>query len=58
MAKYIVNIKEVGNPSILHPSLDCDEKTKEEIIKFFGLKDADVEWYRIYKVVDGKEIEL
>lgn len=52
MATYNITVKEVGNPRLLHPSYtsytgDVDE---QYIIKFFGLKESDVEWYKIEKV--------
>lgn len=49
MATYNITVKEVGNPRLLHPSYtgDVDEQF---IIQFFGLKDPDVEWYKIEKV--------
>ena len=49
MTTYNITVKEVGNPRLLHPSYtgDVDEQF---IIKFFGLKEPDVEWYKIEKV--------
>ena len=56
---YTAEIKEVGRDQILTPSLNCyDNKTKEQLVAFWGLKDPDVEWYRLYEVIDGKKVEL
>lgn len=56
---YKVEVKEVENPTILHPSMLCEKKTKEEVVKFFGLDEPDVEWYKVYEISDdGKEVEL
>ena len=59
MLKYIAEIKEVGNPSVLTPSLSIFyEMTKDKLVKFWGLDQPDVEWYKLYKVVDGQKVEL
>lgn len=58
MCEYIAEIKEVGNPSILKSSLIGQKKTKEELIAFWGLADPDVEWYHLYEVVDGRNVEM
>ena len=60
MLKYIAEIKEVGNPSILKPSLSlsCYDVPKEKLVKFWGLDEPDVEWYKLYKIVDGQKVEL
>jgi hypothetical protein len=58
MAKYIMKCKEVGHNGELTSSLDGDTKTKAELIEFWGLENDDVEWYRLYQVIDGKEVEL
>ncbi len=58
MKTYVAEIKEVGNPTILHPSITCDGMTKDNLIKFWGLNLPDVEWYRIYIIIDGEEVEL
>ena len=56
---YTAEIKEVGRDQILTPSLHCyDKKTKEQLVAFWGLKEPDVEWYRVYEVNDGKKEEL
>jgi len=57
--KYIAEIKEVGNPSVLKPSISIsNEMTKDQLVKFWGLDEPDVEWFRVYKVVDGQKVEL
>ena len=59
MLKYIAKIKEVWNPSVLTPSLSISyEMTKDQLVKFWGLDQPDVEWYKLYKVVDGQKVEL
>ncbi len=58
MKTYIVEIKEVGNPTVLTPSITCDGMTKEELIKFWGLTEPDVEWFRLYEIVDCNRVEL
>lgn len=49
MITYNITVKEVGNPRLLHPSYtgDVDEQF---IIQFFGLKEPNVELYKIEKV--------
>lgn len=58
MAKYIMKCKEVGREYLLTSSLLGEEKTKKEIIAFYGLDEPDIEWYKIYQEIDGKEVEL
>lgn len=58
MKKYIAEIKEVGNPSVLTPSLTCEGMTEEGLVRFWGLEKPDVEWYRLYEVVNGQKFEL
>ncbi len=58
MITYIAEIKEVGNPTVLTPSLTCEGMTVEGLIKFWGLNEPDVEWYRLYEIVDGQRVEL
>lgn len=58
MKTYITEIKEVGNPSVLTPSVTCDGMTKEGLIEFWGLTEPDVEWFRLYEIVDGNRVEL
>lgn len=56
--RYIVKIKEVGHPGVLISSIQGQEKTKEELVAFYGLNEPDVEWYEIYQEIDGKEVKL
>lgn len=57
--KYTAEIKEVGNPRVLTPSLSISyEMTKEQLVKFWGLNEPDVEWFKLFKVVDGQRVEL
>lgn len=55
---YIAEIKEVGKPNVLTPSLIGEKKTRAELIEFWGLQEADVEWYRLYQVIKGERVEL
>ena len=62
MKKYMAEIKEVGNPSVLTPSLTISlsyyEMSRDELVKFWGLNEPDVEWFRVYKIVDGQKVEM
>ena len=58
MYTYIAEIKEVGNPTILTPSLTCEGMTVEGLISFWGLDEPDVEWYKLYQIVDCQKVEL
>ncbi len=48
MKTYLAEIKEVGNPTILTPTITSDRMTKEELIEFWGLNGPDVEWFKHY----------
>lgn len=58
MYTYVAEIKEVGNPTILTPSLTCDGMSVEGLISFWGLDEPDVEWFRLYQIVNGQKVEL
>ncbi|MCI7406955.1 MAG: hypothetical protein SO162_01375 [Candidatus Onthomorpha sp.] len=58
MKTYIAEIKEVGETTVLTPSITCDVMDKEELIEFWGLNEPDVEWYRLYEIVDGNRVEF
>ena len=58
MNTYLAEIKEVGKPSVLTTSITCDGMTKEELIEFWGLTGHDVEWFRLYEIVNGHRVEL
>jgi hypothetical protein len=58
MYTYLAEIKEIDNPTILTPTLICDGMTVEGLIKFWGLNEKDVEWFRLYEIVDGQKVEL
>ena len=47
---YKITIKEVGNQNVLQTSYSGKEVTEEFLIEFFGLKNPDVEWYKIEKI--------
>lgn len=53
MAKYIAKIKEVGHIGVLTSSLDCEEKSKQELIAFWGLEEP-----QLFEVINGKEVQL
>ena len=48
MKHYKVIIKETGNPYTLHTSITT-EGDLDYVRNYFGLEDADVEWYAIEK---------
>lgn len=58
MKTYVAEIKEIGNPTILRPSLCCEGMTKDHLIKFWGLNLPDVQWFRLYEIVDGRLVEM
>ena len=49
MKKSVAEIKEVMTDTILRPVLCGEEKTPEQLIKFWGLKEPDIEWFRVYE---------
>ena len=57
MKKWKARIKEKGTDHILTPEylwFNCGEKTREEIIEFWGLENEDVEWYELELIEEGK----
>lgn len=58
MITYVAEIKEIDNPTVLTPSLTCEGMTVEGLVKFWGLNEPDVEWYRLYQIVNGQRTEL
>ena len=54
MRHWKCTIKEVNNPHLLKPELtgDYDE---EGCVKFWGLKNSDVEWYKLEEIIDKKK---
>ena len=58
MKTYFAEIKEVGNQTVLTPSITCDGMTKEELIEFWGLNGPDVDWFKLYELIDGHRVEL
>ena len=58
MYNYLAEIKEIDNPTILTPSITCEGMTVEGLVKFWGLDEDDVEWFRLYEIVDGQKVEL
>lgn len=52
MKGWRARIKEVGNPHLLTPELygDFDE---EYAIKFWGLNQPDVEWYKLEAIEEA-----
>ena len=53
MRHWVCEIKEVGNPQTVKPELfgDYDEK---DCVRWWGLKNPDVEWYKLMEVKDGE----
>lgn len=56
--EYIAEIKEGGHTNVLTPSISGSEMTKEELIDFWGLANDDVEWYKLYQVINGEKEEI
>ena len=56
--EYMAEIKEVGKPNVLTPSLIGEKKTKAELIEFWGLQEPDVEWYRLCQISNNIKIEI
>ena len=53
MRHWKCEIKEVGSPHTVKPELWGDETMDEKYcIKFWGLKNPDVEWYKLEEVKD------
>ena len=55
MKKFNIRYKEVGSDRIGETS-HIGNKSKEEVISFFGLEGDDVEWYEIEEVPIDKGI--
>lgn len=45
---YMAEIKEKGNPSILTPQSYGHSYSKQDLIKFWGLDQPDIEWFKLY----------
>ena len=60
MKKYFAHIKEVYNDTILKPKYQGAYKSKNDIIKYWGLDNmCDIEWYEIFEVLDdGTAIKI
>ena len=56
--EYMAEIKEVGKPNVLTPSLIGEKKTKAELIEFWELQEPDVEWYRLYQIINNIKTEI
>ena len=50
MATYSAEIKEVMNDTILKPSYSGREMSREQLIEFWGLREPDIEWFRVYEI--------
>lgn len=48
--RFEITIKEKGKDSLLHPSYIGQEVSEEQLVRFFGLDQPDVEWYEIKRV--------
>lgn len=55
MHTYIIKFKEVGREWNSTTYTSPDPVSKEYLIRFFGLKESDVEDYTIEQKNDGKE---
>lgn len=51
MKHWQVTVKEVGMPRPVVSSF-LGNKSREEIIQFYGLKNSDVEWYKVELLTD------
>lgn len=59
MKHYQAVIKEKLNEHVLTPKYHGDYMSKEDLIKFWGLDQSDIEWFELYEVLeDGKKIKL
>lgn len=58
MIKYFAKIKEKNNPSILEPSWIGEVNSKQQLVDFWGLKQDDIEWYKLYQNEDGVVTEI
>lgn len=52
MLHYKITVKET-NGQVCHPEFRGN-KTRREIIEFFGLEEPDVEWYKIEVLHDDE----
>lgn len=59
MFHYEAKIKEVLNDNILTPAYYTEEKqSRDDLIKMWGLKEQDIEWFELYEVINDKWFEL
>ena len=58
MKTYLAEIKEVRNPTILTPTITSDGRAREELIGFWGLDGPDVDWCRLYELIEVHKVEL
>lgn len=59
MKTWKARIKEKNNDHILTPEyswFDSGEKTRQEMIEFWGLNEPDVEWYELELFEEGGEV--
>jgi len=49
MAEWKVEYKEVGSDKI-RTTYHSGNKSKEYVVEFFGLDDANIEWYNVTEV--------
>lgn len=47
---YQAEVKEVLNDTLLKPSYSGKKMTKDDLVKFWGLNEPDIEWYNLYEV--------
>ena len=46
---YSAEIKEKLNDHVLTPSYHGSYQSVEDLIKLWGLREPDIEWYRLYE---------
>lgn len=56
---YLAEIKEKMTDAVIKPVYKGQEMTKEKLEEFWGLKEDDIQWYRLYEVLeDGTKKEM
>lgn len=56
---YQAEVKEKMTDTILKPKFVGAEKTKKELVDFWGLEQDDIQWYRLFEVMeDGTKKEM
>lgn len=56
---YLAEVKEKMTDAILKPKFIGSEKTKKDLVDFWGLEQDDIQWYRLFEVKeDGTKVEM